>query len=119
LFIVDKEADKLSEEGTTAFHNLVAKTLHVGKCARPDVCMIIAFLTTRVRAPDVDDWRKLSHLMAYLRVDRLYPLILSANGSGVLMWYADASFAVHPNMHSHTAGGLNVVRGFPIVSSTK
>ncbi len=81
--------------------------------------MAIAFLTTRVRAPDVDDWRKLSCLMEYLRVDRLHPLILSANGNGVLMWYVDAAFAVHPNMCSHTGGGLTMGRGFPIVSSTK
>jgi hypothetical protein len=118
LFIVDKDTEKLSEEGTTAFHNLVAKTLYVSKHARPDVRMAIAFLTTRVRAPDVNDWRKLSHLMEYLRVDRLRPLILSANGSGVLMWYVNASFTVHPNMHSHTGGGLTMGRGFPNVSST-
>jgi hypothetical protein len=35
------------------------------------------------------------------------------------MWYFDASFAVHPNMCSHTGGGLTMGRGFPIVSSTK
>jgi hypothetical protein len=52
-------------------------------------------------------------------VDRLRPLILSATGSGVLMWYVDASFAVHPNMRSHTGGGLTMSRGFPIVSFTK
>jgi hypothetical protein len=57
--------------------------------------------------------------MEYLRVDRLHPLILSTGGSGVLMWYVDASFAVHPNMRSHTHGGLTMGRGFPIVSSTK
>ena len=57
--------------------------------------------------------------MEYLRGDRLCPLILSADGSGVLMWYADASFAVHPNMRSHIGGGLTMGRGFPIVSSTK
>ncbi len=57
----------------------------MSKHARPDVSTAIAFLTTRVRAPDVDDWKKLSHLMEYLRVDRLRPLILSADGSGVLM----------------------------------
>jgi hypothetical protein len=67
LFIVDKDAEKLSEEGTTAFHNLVAKTLYVSKRARPDVSTAIAFLATRVRAPDINDWRKLSHLMEYLR----------------------------------------------------
>jgi hypothetical protein len=52
-------------------------------------------------------------------VDRLRPLILSANGSGVVMWYVDASFAVHPNMRSHTGGGLTMGRGFPFVSFTK
>jgi hypothetical protein len=57
--------------------------------------------------------------MAYLRVNRLRPLIMSADGSRVLMWYVDASFAVHPNMHSHTGGGLMMGRGFSIVSSTK
>jgi hypothetical protein len=119
LFVMDKDAEKLSEEGATAFHNLVAKTLYVSKRARLDISVAFAFLTNRVRAPDVNDWRKLSHLMEYLRVDRLLPLILSANGSGVLMWYDNASFAVHPNMCSHTGGELTMGRGFPIVRSTK
>jgi hypothetical protein len=35
------------------------------------------------------------------------------------MWYVNASFAVHPNMCSHTGGGLTMGREFPIVSSTK
>jgi hypothetical protein len=69
--------------------------------------------------PDVNDWRKLSCLMEYLRVDRLCPLILRINFSGVLMWYVNASFAVHPNMRSHTGRGSTMGRGFPIVSSTK
>jgi hypothetical protein len=119
LFVVNKDAEKLSKEGSTAFHNLVAKTLYVSKHARPDISTAIAFLTTRVRAPNIDDWRKLSHLMEYLRVDRLRPLILSNVGSGLLMWYIDASFAVYPNMRSHTGGGLTKGRGFPIVSCTK
>jgi hypothetical protein len=118
LFIINKDIEKLSEEGATAFHNLVAKTVYVSKHTRPDVSTAI-FLTTRVRAPDVDDWRKLSDLVEYLRVDRLRPLILSTNGSGLLMWYVNASFAAHPNMRSHTGGGLTMGRGFPTVSSIK
>jgi hypothetical protein len=47
------------------------------------------------------------------------PLILSANGSGILKWWVDVSFAVHPNMRGHSRGGLSLGRGFPIVSSTK
>ncbi len=53
-------------------------------------------LTTRVKGPDIDDWRKLCHLVEYLRSTRGLPLILAADGTGVLNWYVDASFAVHP-----------------------
>jgi hypothetical protein len=49
----------------------------------------------------------------------MLPLILSANGSGILKWWVDASFTFHPNMHGHSGGGLSLGRGFPIVSSTK
>jgi hypothetical protein len=55
LFIINKDAEKLSEEGAMAFHNLVAKTFYVSKRARPDVSTAIAFLTTRVRASDIND----------------------------------------------------------------
>ncbi len=36
--------------------------------------------------------------MEYLRKDYARPLVLGADNDGALMWYADASFAVHPNM---------------------
>jgi hypothetical protein len=101
------------------FHNLVAKTLYATKQARPDMCTPIAFLTTRVQAPDKDDWNKLVHLMKYLRGTRTLPLILSANGTSILKWWVDAAFAVHPNMQGHSGGGLSLGRGFPIESSTK
>jgi hypothetical protein len=47
------------------------------------------------------------------------PLTLGGDSSGVLNWYVDASFAVHPNMCGHTGSGLTLGKGFPIVSSTK
>jgi hypothetical protein len=119
LFKIDEDCEKLQPTKAVEFHNLVAKTLYATKRARPDTCTAIAFLTTRVRAPDKDDWKKLSHLMKYLRGTRSMPLILSANGSGILKWWVDASFAVHPNMRGHSGGGLSLGRGFPIVSSTK
>lgn len=119
LFTVNEDSEKLDPQKAKAFHNLVAKTLYTTKRARPDTCTAIAFLTTRVREPDVDDWKKLSHLMKYLRGTKELPLILSANGSGILKWYVDGSFGVHPNMRGHTGGGLSLGRGFPSVNSTK
>ncbi len=119
LFKVDKEATKLSSEMVTVFHNIVAKVLYLVKLARPDASVLIAFLTTRVWAPNIDHWRKLEHLMTYLKSTADMPLILGSKLSGILKWYIDASFAVHPNMRGHTGGGLTMGRGFPIVSSTK
>jgi hypothetical protein len=116
---VDENCEKLKQDKAVEFHNLVAKTLYSTKRYRPDTCTAITFLTPRVRAPDKDDWNKLVHLMRYIRGTRTMPLILSANGSGILKRWIDALFAVHPNMRGHLGGGLSLGRGFPIVSSTK
>ena len=45
---------------------IVAKLLFVGKRARPDIMVAIAFLTTRVSKSDEDDWKKLERLMSYV-----------------------------------------------------
>jgi hypothetical protein len=47
------------------------------------------------------------------------PLILSANGVGILKWWMDALFTVHPKMRGHSGGGLSLGRVFPIASSKK
>jgi hypothetical protein len=79
LFKVDESCEKLKQYKAVEFHNLVANILYSAKRARPDTCTAIAFLTTRVRSPDKDDWNKLIHLMRYIRGTHTMPLILSAN----------------------------------------
>jgi hypothetical protein len=98
LFKVDEDCKKLAQAKGVEFHNLVANTLYATKRARPDTCTAIAFLTTIVRESEKYDWTKLVHLMRYIRGTRTMLLILSANGSGILKWWVDASFAVHPNV---------------------
>jgi hypothetical protein len=119
LFKVDGDATKLDQAKAKAFHNITAKMIYVTKRARPDISLAVAFLTTRVKGPDIDDWRKLRHTIKYLRVTRDLPLILGADDSGVLSWYVDASFAVHPDMRGHTGGAMTMGRGFPLDTSTK
>jgi hypothetical protein len=58
-------------------------------------------------------------MIKYLRGTKDLPLTLSASNAGILKWWVDGSFAVHPDMKSHTGGGLSLGRGFPIVMSTK
>jgi hypothetical protein len=119
LFVVNEDCEKLPEEMAADFHTIIAKTLYVTKRTRPDTCLLIAFLMMRVRAPNRDDWEKLRHLVEYLRRDHARALVLGAKNDGLLMWYVNASFAVHLNMQGHTDGGLTMVRGFPISVSTK
>jgi hypothetical protein len=71
-----------------------------------------------VQGPDKDDWRKLVHLMRYLRGTTKLPHALSADGIGILKWWADGSFAVHSNMRGHTGASLTMGRGFPISNWT-
>jgi hypothetical protein len=91
----------------------------VFKRARPDTSLAIVFLTKRVREPDEDDWRKLRHLIVYSKSTCKLPLVLGARNTGVLHWYIDASFAVHPNMQGHTGGVLTLGTRAPVVTSTK
>ena len=43
-----------------------SKLLLLRKRARPDIQPTIAFLATRVRNPDEDDWKKLRRVISYL-----------------------------------------------------
>jgi hypothetical protein len=79
LFNINQDSPKLDPSLAATFHTLVTKILYCTKCARPDTCTALAFLTTRVREPDLDDWAKRTHLMKYLRGTKEQPLILSTN----------------------------------------
>ncbi len=57
-------------------------------------------------------------MVKYLEATSKMPLILSADNSDCLYWYADSVFAVHPNMRSHNGAGLTLGRGFAISIST-
>ena len=67
-----------------------------------------------MREPDLDGWKKLDHLITYMKADRLRKWELGADNSKDLMWYVDCAFGVHANYHSHTGGGLTMGKGFAI-----
>jgi hypothetical protein len=121
LFEVDEDAVKPDQARAKAFHNITAKGIYVTKRVRPNISLSIAFLTliTRVKGPDIDDWHKLCHLVEYLCSTRELSLILMADGTGVLSWYVDALFAVHPDMRGHTRCAMTMGAGFPLEQSTK
>ena len=119
FFEVDEDREKLSPRKAEAFHSLVAKNLFATKRSRPNTGLSISFLTTRVRDPSKQDWEKLIQNFKYLRGTQDIPLILRADGSGILKWYVDVSHGVHPNMRGHTGGGLTMGTGLPVSNLTK
>jgi hypothetical protein len=63
LFKEDEDALKLSPLEAKSFHSIIVTMLYVTKQARPNTALAVAFLTTRVKAPDEEDWRKRRHLV--------------------------------------------------------
>jgi len=121
LFAVNKNAEKLSEQLKEDFHTTVAKGLFLCKRARPDLQPTIPFLCTRVKEPDVDDWKKLLRMLKYLEATKDLELILEAEKGDVLMckWYPDAAFAVHADFKSHTGAVLTLGKGAVNTMSSK
>ena len=101
------------------FHTFKAKGLFVCKRGRPDIQTAIAFLVTRVKEPDQDDWKKLMRMMSYLRDAKSMVLMLEANDLKMMRWYIDVSFAVHNNMRGHTGAGMTMGKGSMYNKSTK
>ena len=119
LFEIGNEKKKLSKEKTESFHSCVAKGLYVSKRARPDIALAIAFLSTRVKAPNENDWSKLLRLIKYLNGTRNLKLTLSIDDLRVIKWYVDASFAVHADFKSHTGAVMTMGRGAMQTMSSK
>ena len=118
LFNVDEDCEKLSPDKAKVFHNLVFKKLYTTNRARPDTWTPVVLLTSKLKEPDIDDWKKLAHLMNNIRKTRNLPLILGTGGAGILKLWIDTSFTVHTNMRGHTSGRISRRRSFPVVSST-
>jgi len=57
LFNTDPGCKKLCEEQGQLFHHLVAKLLYHSKSTRQDIQTAVAFLCTRVREPDTNDYK--------------------------------------------------------------
>lgn len=91
----------------------------MAKRTRPDIVTTIAFLCTRVKGPDVHDWKKLMRVMKYLQRTPFILLVLGWDESGFVCWHVDTSFAVHPDMRSHTGGCMSMGQGAVISISTK
>jgi hypothetical protein len=103
------EITPLEQKRAIAFHHCVAQLLFDSDRSRKYIQPAVAFLTTRIRTPDEDDWLKLKRLMRYTRSTIHMLLILRADSLNVIKWWVSASFATHYNCRGAHRGD-NVTR---------
>jgi hypothetical protein len=111
----EKDAKLLDEERALAFHHMVAQLLFMATRARRDIQTAVAFLTTRGKNPDEDDWGKLKRVLKYLNGTKYLKLNLSVDNLGVLKWFVDGSHNVHWDCKGH--GGAMFTMGKGATSS--
>ena len=93
LFKVRDEGRRLNDEQADAFHHTVYQLLFAANRARRDIQTAVSFLTTRVQAPDKDDWGKLKRVLKYLNGTRYLKLTLNADQlKFAVHWYVDIKF---------------------------
>ena len=64
LFVINEQCKKLPKQQQEQFHCVVAKSIYLWKHGRPDIGTAVSFLTKQVREPDLDDWKKLDHMIS-------------------------------------------------------
>ena len=64
----DEDHARLSIEAVSSPHTIVARVLYVIKRSIMDTSLGVEFLTVRVRAPNTNEWEKMTHPLEYVRV---------------------------------------------------
>ena len=70
-------------------------------------------------ATNIHDQKKLARVVNYLRHITYLHLVLSTKGTGILKWWVDGVFVVHPGMRSYTVATLVMGSGSTYSVSTK
>ena len=117
LFEVREESPLLDDNLQEIFHSRVAKVLYIAKRVRPELLPTVIFLATRVKKASEDDWFKLTRMLKYINGTRELGIILEAENILSIRSYIDASFAVHPDMRSHSGACITLGKG-PVFSKS-
>ena len=117
--MVDEYCEKLSNEKSETFYKIVVNMLFATERAHPNTGAAISYLVTRVRDIDQSNCLKMVRLFKYVRGTKTTPLIPSADKSGILKWYIDESYTVHPNTRDNNGVVLTMGQVLPILTLSK
>ena len=80
---------------------LVETILFVSFQSQLNLKTSILFLTTRVKKPNLDGYKKLARSIQYIRSTGKIILVLEANKASRIRWWIDAAYGVQPEMKIH------------------
>jgi len=119
LYHLNENPELLDKETAETFHSMTMQLQYLAQRGRPDILEAVSFLSTRVQAPDKDDYKKLARVMKYLQATVDLMLRLSVSEGGIVHWWVDASYAVHPDMKGHTGATMSMGKGSVYSSARK
>mmetsp|Transcript_21585 Transcript_21585/g.30231 ORF Transcript_21585/g.30231 Transcript_21585/m.30231 type:complete len:216 (+) Transcript_21585:2425-3072(+) len=111
LYEIDLESEALMKKESDLFHLLVAKLLFLCKRLRPDIYTTVAFLTTRLKSPALEDENKLHQVIKYLCKNKGLVLTLKIDQLQIVKWWVDASFGIHSDYKSQTGAHTSLGKG--------
>jgi len=115
----ENEASYLKQDKSSTFHSTTAKLLFLTKWGRPDILLAVSFLTTRVKRPDMDDWKKMMRVLGYLKETINFELVISCEELRNLTWYIDGSYAVYDDMKGQSGSLLMIGKNAVLSQSNK
>ncbi len=96
------DSSKMDDAQFNMFRSIVYTLLYIARRTRPDILFQIAWFTSRMNMPTVQDLDKLNHLLKYLNGTRKMGLRLvprdCSSGFGTMI---DASHGLHVTGHGH------------------
>jgi hypothetical protein len=118
LFDIDAKAQLLPKSEAECFHSMVAKLLYVATRACIDLLLAVGFICTHVSKCTTQDRDKLKRLLEYVKGTLDLEYTVGADDITKLCMWVDVSYAVHPDMKSHTGGVMSLgIGGFSCKSS--
>ena len=92
----------LPDEQAVAFCHTTEQLLYIALRCRIDIQTTVAFLTTRVKKPDKDDWMKLKRCLKYLKGKKHMKITIIVDSISILKWWVDVSYNTHDDYKGHT-----------------
>ena len=111
LFNTNDNAKKTDRKRVQLFHHIVAKLLYLFRRTWQDIQTAVAFLCTRARSPDEDDYKKLFRVIQYIRDTQHMTLTIEPKPNNDPMCWVNISYAINPDMKSHTGIFMSIGKG--------